>query len=104
MNITVSSRHTRLSPALEAAARERIGRLERFDQRLDRAEVHFSAHHNPRISESEVCEVVMAGPGSPLQCKVQAADPFAAVEMAASKLERQLAKRKTQRMVRLRGS
>lgn len=103
VRITVSSRHTEIPPALEAAAREKIGRLERFDQTLERAEVHFSARKNPRIPDSEVCEVLMNGNGDRLQCKVAAPDPFAAVDRAVEKLEHQIAKRKTKRMVRARG-
>ena len=95
MEITVSARHTDISPALRAAAEEKIGRLSRFLGGMDRAEVHFSEEHNPRIAAKEVCEVTLEGRGHHLRCKAAAADGFAAVDRAVDKLEHQLHKAKT---------
>ena len=63
VDITVSSRHVEVSAALRAAAIDKVGRLERYLEDMDRAEVHFSAEHNPRIEEREICEVTISGPG-----------------------------------------
>lgn len=91
----MSARHTDISPALRAAAEEKIGRLSRFQDGILRAEVHFSEERNPRIADrKEVCEVSMDGGGHHLRCKVAAADPFAAIDLAVSKLEQQLHKLK----------
>ena len=74
MEITVSARHTDISPALRAAAEEKIGRLSRFLGEMDRAEVHFSEEHNPRIADKEWCEVTLTGHGHHVRCKVAAPD------------------------------
>ena len=95
MEITVSARHTDVSPALRAAAEDKIGRLSRFLGGMDRAEVHFSEEHNPRISAKEVCEVSLEGHGHHVRCKAAAADGFAAVDLAVEKLEHQLYKLKS---------
>lgn len=95
MLVTVSSRHTEISDALRAVAVEKIGRLDRFLEGLDHAQVHFNAHHNPRIAEKEVCEVTLEGQGHHIRCKVAASDGFAAVDMAIEKLEVQLHRLKT---------
>ena len=95
MEITVSSRHTEMSEALRAAAIEKIGRLTRFLEGMDRAEVHFSEERNPRIADKEVCEVTLEGHGHHVRCKVAAPDGFAAVDRAVEKLEHQLHKLKT---------
>ena len=50
MDVSVSSRHIELSDALRAVAEEKIGRLDRFVEGMDRAEVHFFEEQNPRIS------------------------------------------------------
>ncbi len=100
MDITVSARHIEISPALRAAAEDKIGRLSRFQDGLLRAEVHFSEERNPRISDKEVCEVSMEGGGSHIRCKVAAADPFAAIDLAVAKLEQQLHKLKTKQVLR----
>jgi putative sigma-54 modulation protein len=95
LEITVSARHTDISPALRAAAEEKIGRLSRFLDGMDRAEVHFSEEHNPRISAKEVCEVSLEGGGHHVRCKAAAADGFAAIDLAVEKLEHQLYKLKS---------
>ena len=100
MEITVSARHTDVSPALRAAAEEKIGRLSHLLGGMDRARVHFSEEHNPRIAAKEVCEVTLEGRGHHLRCKAAAADGFAAVDLAVEKLQHQLHKAKTKQVPR----
>ena len=95
MEITVSSRHTEVSELLRESTIDKIGRLGRFVEGMDHAEVHFSEHHHRRASDKEVCEVTMVGHGHHVRCKVAAPDGFAAVDMAVEKLEHQLHKLKT---------
>ena len=95
MEITVSARHLDVSPALKAAADEKIGRLDRFLGGIDRAEVHFSEERNPRIAAKEVCEVSLDGRGYHVRCHAAAGDPYAAIDLAVAKLEQQLHKLKT---------
>lgn len=95
MEITVSARHTEVSAALRAAVEEKIGRLSRFLEGMDRAEVHFTEERNPRIADKEICEVTLEGHGHHVRCKVAAADGFAAIDAAVAKLEHQLYKLKT---------
>ena len=96
MDVTVSSRHVELTSALRSAAEERIGRLTRFLDGMDRAEVHLYEERNPRIADKkDVCEVTLEGHGHHVRAKVAASDPFSAVDAAAQKLEHQLHKLKT---------
>ena len=95
MEITVSSRHTEVSEMLRESTMEKIGRLGRFLEGMDRAEVHFSEEHTRRSADKEVCEVTLVGHGHHVRCKVSAPDGFAAVDLAVEKLEHQLHKLKT---------
>lgn len=95
MEITVSARQVEVSAALRSAVDEKIGRLSRYVEGMDRAEVHFSEERNPRITENQVCEVTLEGHGHVVRCRAAAVDPFAAVDIAEEKLERQLRKLKT---------
>ena len=95
MQVTVSRRNTDVSDQLRSMAEEKIGRLSRFLDGLDHAEVHFWEHKNPRIADKEVCEVTIEGRGHHVRCKVQATDGFQAVDKAYDKLEQQLLKLKT---------
>jgi len=95
VEITVSSRHTEVSETLRQATVEKIGRLDRFLEGMDRAEVHFSEHRSNRNPNREVCEVTLYGHGHNVRCKVAAPDGFAALDMAVAKLDHQLHKLKT---------
>ena len=95
MDVTVSSRHTEVPEHLRKVAEDKIGRLDRFVEGMDRAEVHFSEEGNPRIAAREICEVTLHGHGHHVRCKVRAPDGFAAVDLAVEKLEHQLHKLKT---------
>ncbi len=104
MQVTVSRRHTEVSDSLRVMTEEKIGRLTRFVEGLDHAEVHFSEHKNPRIADKEICEVTIEGHGHHVRCKVQAPDGFQAVDKAYDKLENQLHKLKTKLTRRYQGA
>jgi ribosomal subunit interface protein len=83
-----------MSDAVRALTREKIERLGRLCPTLDRAEVHFSEEHNPRISDREHCEVVMSGHGQTVRARAAARGPLIAVDLVVEKLEHQLEKHK----------
>ncbi len=95
MDVTVSSRHTEVPNLLRRAAEDKIGRLDRFLDGMQRAEVHFSTEANPRIVDREVCEVTLEGHGHFVRAKVAAPDGYVAVDRAVAKLEHQLHKLKS---------
>jgi len=103
VDVTVSRRNTEVSDSLRLVAEEKIGRLGRYLDGLEHAEVHFSELKNPRIADREVCEVTVTGGGHQVRCKVQAPDGFIAVDRAYAKLERQLNKLKTKLARRYQG-
>jgi putative sigma-54 modulation protein len=95
VQVRISSRKAEISDGLEEYTREKIGRLDRYVDGIDHAEVHFYEEQNPRIADKEVCEVTLEGHGHHVRCKVAAPDGFTAVDVAVNKLERQLRKLKT---------
>ena len=103
MEISISSRHTAITPGLEEVVRTKIGQLDRYLDALDTAEVHFDEARNPRIVDRETCEVTLTGQGHHLRCKVNAPDAFTAVDIAEAKLERQIRKLRTKLQNRHRG-
>ena len=104
MQVTVSRRNTEVPEKLRTMAEEKIGRLSRFLDGLDHAEVHFWEHKNPRIADKEVCEVTIEGHGHHVRCKVQAPDGYQAIDKAYEKLEHQLHKLKTKLRQRHQGA
>jgi putative sigma-54 modulation protein len=103
VEISVSSRHVEVPPAVKAAAVDKIGRLDRYVDGMDRAEAHFSEERNRRIEQREVLEVTMYGHGHQVRAKVAAADQFAAVDAAVAKLETQLHKLKNRLVAKYHG-
>lgn len=103
MEISVSGRHIEVSDRLRALAEQKVSRLERF-LAMERGEVHFTKHKNPRISDSEVCEVTLEGHGHHVRTKAEASDAFAAVDKAVAKLEHQLSRLKSKLVGRSRSS
>ncbi len=104
MEVLISSRHTAVSPRLEAAVRAKIGQLDRYMEQLNTAEVHFDEARNPRIADRETCEVTLTGHGHHLRCKVNAPDALTAVDLAEAKLERQIRKLRTKLQKRHQGT
>ena len=95
MQVRISSRNADVTPEIEAAVNDKIGRLDRYVDGLDFADVHFYEEKNPRIADKEVCEVSLEGHGHHVRCKVSAPDGLVAVDRAVEKLEKQLRKLKT---------
>ena len=90
MDVTVSARNVELSPALRASIEEKVGRLGRFLDGMERAEVHLSEERNPRIADKDVCEITLEGHGHHVRVKATAGDPAVAVDVAVDKLEHKL--------------
>lgn len=100
MEITVSARHTEVSPALREAVEEKINRLAKKVYGLDRADVHFEEERNPRIIQRETCEIALEGHGNHLRCRVNGSDGFVALDRAVAKLDAQIQKAKTRKINR----
>jgi putative sigma-54 modulation protein len=95
VDVSVSARHVELTAALRAAIVEKVGRLDRFLEGMDRAEVHLFEERNPRIADKDVCEVTLDGHGHHVRVKAVASEPLAAVDLAVAKLEQKLHRLKT---------
>jgi len=95
MDVSISARHVTITPRLEEVIQEKIGELDRYLEGLESAQVHFDEARNPRISDKLFCEIHLKGGGHHLRSKVDAPDPFTAIDLAEAKLERQIRKLRT---------
>lgn len=96
MVVTISSRRTVVTPRLEEVTREKLERLGKYLDGMDRVEVHYVEEANPRLAEKKhACEVTMNGHGHTVRSKVAGPDPFTALDRVVGKLEHQLHKLKT---------
>ena len=94
MDVVIADGRKIVSNQVRALTDEKVGRLGHLCPGLERAEVHFSEEHNPRISARECCEVVMSGHGRTVRAHAAARVPLVAVDLVVEKLEHQLEKTK----------
>lgn len=94
MDIAVRGRNVEVSEVLRGTATEKIARVGRFLDGMERAEIQFSEERNPRISEREVCEVTMHGHGHVVRARATGADQLMAVDRVVDKLEHRIEKLK----------
>jgi putative sigma-54 modulation protein len=94
VDIVIRSRNVEVAAVLKATVEDKVTRLARFLDGMERAEVCFSEERNPRISEKEVCEVTLHGHGHIVRAHASAPDAFAAVDRVIDKLEHRMEKLK----------
>jgi len=100
MEVTVTGRGVEVAEEVGLAAREKVGKLSRFLDDWETADVHFSEQRNPRIAEREVCEVTLHGHGHVVRAKASSPDAMASLDRVIDKLEHQVVKLKGRLMAR----
>ena len=89
MNLNVSGHHLEVTPALRSYVQEKIGRVKRhFDHVID-AHVILTAD-----KVKQKAEVTLHVPGKDLHCECEDGDLYAAIDVLADKLDRQILKYK----------
>ncbi|MGH9097690.1 MAG: HPF/RaiA family ribosome-associated protein, partial [Acidimicrobiales bacterium] len=63
MNVVIANGRKIVPDWVRTLVEEKVGRLLGHCPGLERAEVHFSEEHNPRIANCERCEVILSGHG-----------------------------------------
>ena len=94
LEITVGGRKVEISRSLRSAVEEKVGKLGRFLEGMERADVIFTEERNPRISEKEVCEVTLHGHGHVVRAHAAASDAVVALDLVVAKLTHRLEKLK----------
>jgi len=94
VDILIQGRNVEVSDSLRGVVEDKLSRLVRFLDGMERAEVRFHEERNPRIADKEVCEVTMHGHGHVVRARAAAGDSFAAVDRVVDKLEHRIEKLK----------
>lgn len=100
MKLIISGRHLDVTEGLKDHAAERFEKLEKYFDNISRIEVTMSVQGTRQTVEA----IVAAGRGTTLVAEVDAADMYAALDLAAAKLEGQLKKLKERIRQRRTGS
>lgn len=91
MQIVVKGRHTEVPDRFRQHVFSKLARLERLDHKVIRLDVELLREHNPRLAGSrERVEITCISRGPVVRAEAAAADPYAALDAAAAKLEERL--------------
>ncbi|MFQ5957360.1 MAG: ribosome hibernation-promoting factor, HPF/YfiA family [Candidatus Brocadiales bacterium] len=90
MNIIVSGRHLSITDAIKSYAEKKVGKLEKYFDRLIKVQVNLDVESERHRAEM----IASAARGSILIAEVIDHDIYAAIDRATDKLERQLTRHK----------
>jgi putative sigma-54 modulation protein len=103
VDIIVKAKNCDVAPRLKEDVVAKVEHATRFFDKLTGVEVVFSEEHNPRIADSAVVELTARSKGHHIRAEGAAADHRAAVDVAVTRFERQLARYKARQVDRARG-
>lgn len=100
MDIVVKGRNVEVPAHYRELVEEKLARLERYDRKTIRADVELFHERNPR--QAKICqrvEITVKGRGPAARAEACAADFYAALDAATSKLENRLRRMHDRRKV-----
>jgi len=90
MNIIVAGRHIEVTEALRARVTEKVGRLSRYFEQVQKAQAWLRVEPYP--GRNQVAEVTLWGDGVVLRGEEASEDMYASIDLVADKLEKQISK------------
>lgn len=100
MDIVVKGRHQAVGDSFRSYAIDKLGKLERLDQKVIRIDVEVSKEHNPRQSSlCERVELTCLSKGPVIRAEARADDAYAALDLAFAKLGARLRRAADRRRV-----
>ncbi len=94
VNLILSGRGVELDEPLRKYATEKLTRVERFFDRIIKMEVELRHERNPRVKDPDRVEIKVKTPRETLRVHGEGLDHFAAIDVAADRLEAQVKKHK----------
>ncbi len=91
MEIVVSGRHIDVADRFRQHAEEKLSKMEKFDHRVIRLEVEISKEKNPRQADQcDRVELTCRSKGPVIRAEACSHNPYAALDLACTKLEHRL--------------
>jgi putative sigma-54 modulation protein len=100
MDIVVRGKNVDVPPRLRKLAREKIRKISRFTHDAGRVEVDFSELRNRRVTNNQVCDVIVHLKRNFVKAHAAATEPAAALDLVIDKVEHQVARIKEKRVTR----
>lgn len=100
MDIVVKGRHTEVPERFRLHAEDKLGRVARLDPKVMRIDVEVAEERNPRQSDLRArVELTCRSRGPVIRAEAAADDPYAALDLAFSRLEARLRRAADRRRV-----
>ena len=100
MDVVVKGRHTEISERFRALVVEKITKVVKLDGKVHLVEVEVCEEPNPRLGDQRwKVELTCRTRGPVVRAEAAGADPYAALDLAASRLEAQLRRAADRRRV-----
>ena len=100
MDVVVKGRHTELTERFRAHTEEKLAKVAKLDGKVTRIDVEVCEEHNPRLAgQRSRIELTCRTRGPVIRAEAAATDPYAALDMAATKLEARLRRAADRRRV-----
>ncbi|MBI5466711.1 MAG: ribosome-associated translation inhibitor RaiA [Candidatus Kerfeldbacteria bacterium] len=103
MNITISAKDFKLTPAIKEYIDEKFSRLGKFHPQVQRIGVELDVDRNVTKGKKNRIEVWVYLPGRTVEAGLKAEHMREAVDLVYPKIERQLVKLNEERLARRRG-
>jgi len=94
MQVIVKGRHTKLPNNIKELAAQKIEKVQRLFDRIQKLEIEFTEEHNPRIADKHTVEVILSTKAHVLRAHASGPDPMSAVDKVVGKLTRQVRRMK----------
>jgi len=100
VDIVVKGRHTEVAERFRGHAEEKLAKIGKLDGKVSRIDVEVCEEHNPRLADHRSrVELTCRTRGPVVRAEAAAADPYAALDLAATRLEARLRKAADRRRI-----
>jgi ribosomal subunit interface protein len=100
VDIVVKGRHTEVADGFRSHVQEKLAKLVKLDGKVSRIDVEVDEEHNPRLADQRSrVELTCRTRGPVVRAEACAPDPYAALDLASSRLESRLRKAADRRRV-----
>ncbi len=100
MKIIIKGNNIKVNDSLKEYIDEKIGRLTRYYDKLQSAEVELLKQDNRAAEESKRVEVTLSANGTIFRCEEASISMYASIDIVSEKLERQLTRYKQKQVSR----
>jgi ribosomal subunit interface protein len=100
VDIVVKGRHTEVADGFRSHVQDKLAKVGKLDAKVSRIDVEVDEEHNPRLADQRSrVELTCRTRGPVVRAEACAPDPYAALDLAASRLEARLRKAADRRRV-----